>query len=100
MVMLPPGSYQFQGQYKIDIVSERGLQWRITCANKASTPLGQSVAVNGTEPTWKDFEFSFSVPDTNCAAQYLGLVFNARSASERFVSGSIWYDKLEIIMNP
>ena len=29
LIMLSPGSYQFEGKYKGDLVSERGLEWRI-----------------------------------------------------------------------
>ena len=29
LIMLSPGSYQFQGKYKGDLVSERGLEWRV-----------------------------------------------------------------------
>ena len=32
LIMLAPGSYKFRGKYKADLVSERGLEWRITCA--------------------------------------------------------------------
>ena len=35
MVILAPGDYQFRGTYKADIVSQRGLQWRVICASKS-----------------------------------------------------------------
>jgi hypothetical protein len=98
MILLAPGRYQFRGTDKVDIVSQRGLKWRVTCAG-ATTPLGESSSINGTEATWKDFEFSFTVAD-DCPAQYVSLVFDARSASEQFISGSAWYDDLEIVPQP
>src|SRR4029079_8203467 len=68
MVLLVPGRYQFHGAGKIDIVSQRGLEWRVTCANGSSL-VGESPMLNGTGASWKDFEFSFTIPD-DCPAQY------------------------------
>ena len=42
MVVLAPGDYQFRGTYKADIVSQRGLQWRVVCASKAKPVIGES----------------------------------------------------------
>lgn len=95
LIMLAPGNYKFRGQYKADLVSQRGLEWRIACAG-ASAPIGQSVTFKGSTSAWTDFEFSFTVPNENCPAQYVRLVFDARSESERFITGSIWYDDLQI----
>jgi hypothetical protein len=83
--------------HKADIVSERGLVWRISCAGQPTNVLGESPAVSGTDPVWTDFEFSFAVPETGCPAQMVTLGLNARSASEQFVSGSVWYDDLQIL---
>jgi hypothetical protein len=94
---LSPGTYHFRGTHKADIVSERGLLWRITCAAQPTRVLGESPSVSGTEPNWTGFEFSFAVPESDCPAQYVTLSLNARSASEQFVSGSIWYDDLQIL---
>jgi hypothetical protein len=96
LVMLGPGRYQFQGKYKGNIISRRGLVWRIACANESTTTIGESVMVTGVASTWKDFEFSFDVPKTNCRAQNVWLALDARSESEQFISGSIWYDELRI----
>jgi len=96
LVILGPGNYRFSGHHKSDLVSQRGLEWRVYCAGKSGALLGQSDAVSGSSPGWQQFEFSFTVPEHDCAAQYMSLVFDARSASERFISGSIWYDDLEI----
>ena len=35
MIVLAPDDYQFRGTYKADIVSQRGLQWRVVCASKS-----------------------------------------------------------------
>jgi hypothetical protein len=96
MIMLPPGAYEFKGNYKGEVVGRRGLDWRITCAGGNSPPLGKSPMVIGVMPVWKDFEFSFTVPSTDCRAQYVRLRLDARSASEQLVSGAIWYNELRI----
>ena len=38
-----------------------------------------------------------SVPNSDCSAQYVTLASGARSASEQFISGTIWYDDLKIV---
>ncbi len=100
LILLAPGRYRFQGKHKTDVVSRRGLQWRIACAGKGSTQIGESLIAQGSGAAWQEFSFSFTVPETDCAAQYVQLVFDARWASERFISGSIWYDDLQIVREP
>ena len=99
MVTMAPGDYQFRGTYKSDIVSQRGLQWRIVCKGKAKPVIGESPTVNGAGSGWRDFEFHFTVPKTDCPAQSVELAFTARSASEQFISGSVWFDDLQIVRN-
>ena len=96
LIMLSPGSYQFQGKYKGDLVSERGLEWRIVCAAKEQNVIGRGVVSRSTTAQWQDLEFSFTVPEADCPAQYVKLVFDARSASEKFISGNIWFDDFKI----
>jgi hypothetical protein len=100
LVVLPPGSYQFRGNYKADITSQRGLVWRITCVRGPKTLIGESSPVSEAGASWKALEFSFTVPETDCPAQYVQLALDARSASEQFVSGSLWYDDLRIVREP
>ncbi len=95
LVMLAPGTYEFKGKYKGEVVGKRGLVWRIACA-PSNAPLGESPMTVGVTPKWRDIEFSFTVPDTDCRAQVLQLVLDARMPSELLVSGSIWHDELRI----
>jgi hypothetical protein len=95
LLMLPPGSYILKGQYQLDLISPRGLQWRISCV-KATEPLAESVLYNGTAAEWTEFGVNFSVPEKNCPAQNLELVSGARSASEQFITGTAWFDDLVI----
>ena len=96
LIMLSPGSYQFQGKYKGDLVSERGLEWRVICAAKEQNVIGRGLVSRSTTAQWQDLEFSFTVPAADCPAQYVKLVFDARSASEKFISGNIWFDDFKI----
>jgi hypothetical protein len=96
LLMLPPGSYSLKGQYELDLVSPRGLQWRITCVGGQTEPLAQSVLYNGRAAEWTEFDVNFSVPEQNCPAQNLELVSGARSASEQFMTGTAWFDDLLI----
>jgi hypothetical protein len=94
-VLLAPGAYRFRGKYHGEINGRRGLVWRIACAD-ATNPLGQSPMMTGHTAQWKDFEFSFAVPASECRAQQVRLHLDARSPSEQLVSGTIWYDELSI----
>jgi hypothetical protein len=97
LVMLAPGSYQFRGKYRAEFTSSRGLQWHIACLGKGAPQLGEtSPMTEGSRGEWQDFSLSFTVPEASCPAQRLELFFDARSASERFISGSVWYDHLQI----
>lgn len=96
LLMLPPGPYQLQGKYKQELVSQRGLQWLITCAGGSDSNLGETL-VQGRGPEWQNFELSFRVPEGECAAQYVTVTSGARSASEQFISGTIWFDDLKIV---
>ena len=99
LVLLPPGTYRLQGEYKADLTSERGLQWSVTCAG-ATSPVGVSPTMNGSDPSWRTIDFSFTIPADGCPAQYVALALDARSASEQFVSGAVWYDDLRITPLP
>jgi hypothetical protein len=95
LLMLSPGSYILKGQYKLDLISQRGLQWRISCV-QATGPLAESSLHNGRLPDWTNFDVAFTVPSQNCPAQTLELASAARSASEQFMTGTAWYDDLLI----
>ena len=103
LITLPPGSYKFRGKFKVDVdfISQRGLHWNITCAREPRTLIGESyLTTTRAGSAWNGFEFSFTVPTTDCPAQYVKLDLDARSPSEQFVSGSVWYDDLEIQPEP
>jgi hypothetical protein len=95
LIMLGPGTYRFRGKYRGELVGRRGLVWRTMCAG-TWTPLGEGAIPPAPVPTWRDVEFSFTVPNANCRAQQLRLDLDARMASEQLVTGSVWLDDLRI----
>ena len=96
LLILPPGSYQLSGQVKADhLVNERGVVWRIFCADDTKVTLVTSAPVMGTSD-WHGFAATFEVPATGCAAQWLRLELAARFPIEEQVSGAVWYDDLKI----
>jgi hypothetical protein len=96
LIVLAPASYRFEAKYKGTLLSARGLKWRVTCAGRETESIGESDMVRGIASTWKDIEFSFAVPGADCPAQYLRLDLEARMASEQFISGTVWFDDLQI----
>src|SRR4029079_2041381 len=42
LIWLVPGSYRFQGKQKVDVMSQRGLRWHVSCINQAATEIGGS----------------------------------------------------------
>ena len=100
LILLSPGSYQIKGKFKGQLRGRRGFEWRVTCAGGETMPIGKSPMVTGVTPAWQEFEFFFTVPDVGCRAQHLRLELAARSASEQLVSGSLWYDELNISRMP
>lgn len=96
LIMLTPGQYQFQGQYKGALVGPRGLKWRIACAESPDKPFAESDMISGSDTAWKEAKFDFTVPEQDCHAQYLSLDLDARMPSEEFITGSIRFDDLQI----
>jgi hypothetical protein len=58
-------------------------------------PDAESPMIMGSKD-WQTVAFTFKVPDKDCPAQYVHLDFDARMASEQFISGSILFDDLQI----
>jgi hypothetical protein len=97
LIMLAPAKYRLEGTYKGTLLGQRGLKWRVTCVEGPTTAIGESGMIKGVSSAWKILEFPFTVPASNCPAQYLHLDFDARMASEQFVSGEMWFDNIRIL---
>jgi hypothetical protein len=96
LVLLAPGTYQFEGKYQGELIGPRGLKWRVACASDPSAPIAESPMIGGEAPNWKEFKFNFTVPDANCAAQYIRVDLDARMASEQLVTGSMLFADLNL----
>lgn len=99
LVMLPPGAYQLSGKARtVDLRNDRGLVWKLTCADGAKEMLASTTSVTGTMTV--EIEQPFSVPSQGCRAQWLRLELDARIASEQDVGGgTVWFDSLRIRRN-
>jgi len=93
-VILTPGAYSLKGSVLGELSGRRGVQWGISCLD--GPMLAQSPLMLGSLPDWREFEFTFAVPETGCPAQSLQLKLAARSPSEQLISGEIWFDALSI----
>ena len=98
ITLLGPGTYELKGTLKGTIVGARGLVWRAICVS--GTNLNQSELLRGDFPQWREFSVTFTVPDTGCRAQQIGLHLDARSASEKMITGSMWFDDLSLTRSP
>src|SRR5262249_12933628 len=94
LVMLAPGTYEFKGQYKCQLLRPRGLKCGNVCESGPS--LEDSPMIIGMMPSWRTIAFTFTVPAQDCSAQYVQLDLDARTASEQLVSGSMMFDELQI----
>jgi hypothetical protein len=97
LIMLAPAKYRVEATYKGTLLGQRGLKWRVTCVEGPTAAIGESGMIKGISSVWKTVEFNFTVPGSNCPAQYLHLDLDARMASEQFVSGEVWFDNVRIL---
>jgi len=95
LLRLRPGDYQVEGEAQGDVVGRRSVRWRVACLDDQKI-VGQSDMFIGEMITWAPFSFTVSVPETGCPAQRLSLDLDARSPTERLVSGTIWFDEISI----
>ena len=99
LLALGPGAYRFSGRTRLDqLSSERGLVWTLTCAEDGRV-LGETEPFSG-QQDWRAFQLLFTVPDVNCGGQWLTLRLPARIASEQRISGTAWFDSLQIERTP
>lgn len=97
ILMLAPGPQVLRYTYRGEVTARRGLKWVIACTQGTMPPLAESPMFIGQQRSWRTLEVPFTVPDQGCRSQVLQLVHDARSASEEFVSGVMWYDDVEVV---
>jgi hypothetical protein len=74
--------------------TERGLVWQISCAESRSV-LAETSPLTGTVP-WTHLKVKFTVPASDCQAQWLKLIIPARTASESEIEGEAWFKDFRI----
>lgn len=95
VLLLPPGRYQVSGRARLqDLATATGLGWNLGCIG-SSALLGKSERMLGSRD-WREFRFTFEVPDADCGGQLLQLVLDARIAAEQHVAGKAWFDDLRV----
>ena len=95
-LVLAPGAFRLTGRVRTDrLRAERGVRWRIACLEKPDDALAASEPLVGTT-AWRDFALEFTVPETECRTQALGLEIYARTAAEQVASGVVSFSALDI----
>ncbi|MEP5568715.1 MAG: hypothetical protein ABJN62_12820 [Halioglobus sp.] len=94
-VFLPAGNFKVAGRVRPDqLQARRGLQWRLYCSAGGSELLGESELIVGTGD-WRTFNFDVAVPP-NCSGQILRLYSAGSRDVDHEVSGTVWFDDLQI----
>jgi hypothetical protein len=100
LLLLRPGTYTLSGMAHADgLATERGMVWRIYCAEATTQTIAESELMSGTSP-WRKFATDFTVPDSKCGAQWLKLELAARAPIEQQVAGEVWYDAITVAARP
>jgi tetratricopeptide (TPR) repeat protein len=95
LLVLPAGKYRLEGRVQIDeLRTGPGLSWSLSCAED-QRPLAKTESFRGTGP-WRSFSTDFEIPAQACDGQWLRLQLPTAIASERRISGAIWFDGLRI----
>ena len=94
--LMPPASYRMSGHWRGEMTGRRGLIWRITCLDSPEKVIGESAMLMGTFSKWQTFDVKFTVPATGCGAQRVQLQLDARSASDRLITGKFWFDEVAV----
>ena len=94
LLALAPGHYTLSGSFEGSVRGGRGLRWQVRCLPKPGT-LAKTDMFVGDVQRWTRFAIAFDVP-TDCTAQTLELILDARSASETMVSGFARFDDLAV----
>src|SRR5262245_15444276 len=90
LLMLTPGNYRLELAEKASSLrTERGLIWQISCAESRSV-LAETSPLTGTV-SWTQLKVKFTVPASDCQAQWLKLIIPARTASESEIEGEAWF---------
>lgn len=94
LIQLPSGSYRLSGQVWAEVgMPDERLIWTVSCfESEAVIGDSKSTPARG-EAAWKDFSFDFTVPTSNCTAQWVRLVPHPGDRRNTVVA---WYDRLAV----
>ena len=96
LILLPPGDYTLSGRVLLDSAPEPNqVGWAIKCVN-ADQPLALA-RDGGATGRWLNFTRPFTIPASNCDAQWL--ILDGRSGVE-IAELSAWYSNLKISRAP
>jgi len=97
VVLFAAGSYRLDGKLRGQITGKRGLRWQVRCAHGSQRVVGETDMLVGRSQQWRNFTFTFDVPETDeCKGQVLRVFHDARSPSEEFISGEVWFSDLRL----
>lgn len=95
---LQPGAYRVYGRVRPDgLKGTGGLQWALRCGANLP-PLATSERFIGSGQ-WRDFSFSFELPQ-GCQAPQILLQSAGERPSDHDLTGAIWFDALRIRTTP
>lgn len=99
VLLLGPGDYRIEGQIRGNIVAKRGIRWQLRCLRaREELTIAQTEMFTGQSAQWRQFSLAFGIKDIDqCHGFVLRLFHDARSASEMFISGEVWFDNLRIL---
>jgi hypothetical protein len=96
VLYLAPGRYRLEGKLHGSISGKRGLRWRLRCLS-GERVLGETEMLLGRTEQWRVFSFEAEAPASKeCLGQELRLIHDARSASEEFMTGEVWFNDLRL----
>ena len=94
IVMLDSGRHEFSFRLKNESQSEDlRMQWTISCAETGLNILQRPVTTQPNHDDWESFTAQFTVPATNCMAQWVRL---EPVPGDRRTSRIAWYDDVRL----
>ena len=95
LILLPAGTYRLGGEMRTEAGEARArLNWTVACLQSREI-IGTSQTATATAadtPGWRPFSVTFTVPEQNCAAQWVRLT----PESGRRATSAAWYDRLSV----
>jgi hypothetical protein len=101
LLILPAGRFRIEGQMRGGLTGRRGIRWQARCALNPQRVLGETEPILGQMQQWRGFQFEFVTPESDdCRAVELRLYHDARSISEEYMSGEVFFDDIQLERRP